>query len=389
MRFQQTCGPVMAKAVEDTAFYRWTHLIGLNEVGGAPERFAISPMELHAFAARAVDHAPLAMTGLSTHDTKRSEDVRMRLNVLSECAPEWAAHVERVREATVELRSPLVDGRMENFVWQTLVGTWSEAGPIAAERLEGYLVKAMREAKTHTTWTEQHADYEQAVIAFATGALTHPEVAEAHADWLALTGEAVRAATLGVKLVQLTLPGRPRRLPGHRGDGDRAGRPGQPPGRSTSDISMDVSARWTAVRLPAISTTRSCSSPRGRCARDAITRTPSPASRPVTVRCPAPAATRCPTRARRVRRREWVVVATRLPVSLERYGGWQEHSVALPALADGRRRWRCALSGRTFESGETSLATLLDDLPVALLTGVAGASDEGSRDDAGASATTS
>ena len=387
VRFQQTCGPVMAKAVEDTAFYRWTHLIGLNEVGGAPERFAISSMELHAFAARAVDHAPLAMTGLSTHDTKRSEDVRMRLNVLSECAPEWTAHVERVHEATAELRSPLVDGRMENFVWQTLVGTWNEAGPIAAERLEGYLVKAMREAKTHTTWTEQDADYEQAVIAFATGALTHPEVVEAHADWLALTAEAVRAATLGIKLVQLTLPGVPdvyqgteataialvdpdnrRAVDFERLDGRLAALDGGAAARDLDDEKLLVTSRALRARRDHV---------------DAFTGVAA-GYRPLP--CSSGNAL---SFARTVgEESRVVVVATRLPVSLERYGGWQEHTVALPGLAGGGR-WRCALSGRVFESGETALGTLLDSLPVALLTSDAGASDAGSQDGAGASATTS
>ena len=365
VRFQQTCGPVMAKAVEDTTFYRWTHLIGLNEVGGAPERFAISPMELHAFADRAVDHAPLAMTGLSTHDTKRSEDVRMRLNVLSECAFEWAAHIERVREATAELRSPLVDGRVENFVWQTLAGTWSERGPIASERLSDYLVKAMREAKTHTTWTEQDADYEQAVIAFATGALEHAEVIEAHADWLDLTASAVRASTLGVKLVQLTLPGvadvyqgteataialvdpdNRRAVDFERLDERLAVLDGGAAARDLDDEKLLVTSRALRARrdhADAFTGVAAGYRPLPCSSGNALSYARTAGDEP------------------RV-----VVVATRLPVSLERYGGWQAHTVALPPLANGAR-WHCALSDRVFESGETSLAALLDGVPVALL----------------------
>ena len=116
VRFQQVCGPVMAKAVEDTAFYRWSQLVGLNEVGGAPERFAIGPDELHAYAGEAVRRFPHAMTTLSTHDTKRSEDVRSRLAALSEYSAEWRELVHGLREATAESRSTLLDGRMENFV---------------------------------------------------------------------------------------------------------------------------------------------------------------------------------------------------------------------------------------------------------------------------------
>ena len=390
VRFQQTCGPVMAKAVEDTTFYRWTHLIGLNEVGGAPERFAISPMELHAFATRALDHAPLAMTGLSTHDTKRAEDVRMRLNVLSECAHDWARHVARVREATTELRSPLVDGRMENFLWQTLAGTWTAepvlgadapegegagkgasgepgrdaGGPLAIERLEAYLVKAMREAKTHTTWTEQDADYEEAVLALARGAVTHPEVIAAHGDWLALTGEAVRAATLGIKLVQLMIPGVADVYQGSEApivalvDPDNR-RPvdydaletrlealdGGAHARDLADEKLLVTSRALRVRRDHV---------------EAFTGTDAG------YRSLAASTGNAFTFARTVgEEARVVVVATRLALSLARYGGWQEHTVTLPATAGGR--WRCALSGRVFEAGETRLAELLSDLPVALL----------------------
>ena len=378
VRFQQTCGPVMAKAVEDTTFYRWTHLIGLNEVGGAPERFAISPMELHAFATRALDHAPLAMSGLSTHDTKRSEDVRMRLNVLSECAADWADHVETVREATVDLRTPLVDGRTENFLWQTLAGTWTEDGPIAVERLEAYLVKAMREAKTHTTWTEQDADYEAAILALARESLTHPDVVAAHERWLALTSDAVRAATLGVKLVQLTLPGvadvyqgseapivslvdpdnrRPvdydaldARLAALDADPADAGR-GAARAETLADEKLLVTSRALRVR---------------RDHADAFTGTgagyrslPASTGNAFTFARTVAGGEGAPDEAR------VVVVATRLALSLARYGGWQAHTVALPESPAGR--WRCTLTGRAFEDGETRLETLLSTHPVALL----------------------
>ncbi|MDO8107889.1 malto-oligosyltrehalose synthase, partial [Isoptericola sp. b441] len=138
IRFQQTCGAVMAKGVEDTAFYRWTHLVALCEVGGAPERFGIAPEELHAWAAHAQVHAPVAMTTLSTHDTKRSEDTRAHLGVLSELPGEWAELVARVRSATSEVRPSLLDGRTASLLWQTIAGTWQD-GPLEAARLTEYL----------------------------------------------------------------------------------------------------------------------------------------------------------------------------------------------------------------------------------------------------------
>jgi (1->4)-alpha-D-glucan 1-alpha-D-glucosylmutase len=103
VRFQQTCGPVMAKGVEDTAFYRWTRLVALNEVGGEPDRLGVEPGQFHAFAGRLARDWPATLTTLSTHDTKRQEDVRARLAVLAEIPREWAAEVARWHEAAAAL----------------------------------------------------------------------------------------------------------------------------------------------------------------------------------------------------------------------------------------------------------------------------------------------
>ena len=207
MRFQQTCGAVTAKGVEDTAYYRWTQLVGLCEVGGEPERFALTPSDLAAWAASQQVASPLAMTTLSTHDTKRGEDTRNRLGVLSELPREWARLVGEARALTATSRSARVDGRIEQYVWQTLAGTWTAAGPIALDRLEVYLTKAMREAKTWTWWTAPDEAYEAAVLDLARAALAHEGVVALFTEWEQRTREPVRAATLGTKLVQLTLPG--------------------------------------------------------------------------------------------------------------------------------------------------------------------------------------
>ena len=204
--FQQVCGPVMAKGVEDTAFYRWSRLAALNEVGGDPDRFGWAPAEFHRFAARLAQDWPGTLTTLSTHDTKRQEDVRARLAVLAEIPQAWLAEVTRWHDRSAALANGLVpDPDTEYLMWQTLAGAW----PLDRERLTGYLVKAMREAKTRTSWTDPDAEYEATVLSFAEQALDDDELTSALAGFVAALGEDARAASLGMKLVQLTMPGVP------------------------------------------------------------------------------------------------------------------------------------------------------------------------------------
>ena len=204
VRFGQTCGPVMAKGVEDTAFYRWPRLAALNEVGGEPDRLGIEPVEFHAFAARLARDWPATMTTLSTHDTKRQEDVRARLAVLAEIPGEWAAEVARWHDRAIALAS----GRhpepgTEYLLWQTLAGAW----PIGYERAAGYLTKAMREAKTATSWRQPDPQYEAGVLAFAAAALADPALTGQIAAFAGRIAAAARVNSLGAKLVQLTMPG--------------------------------------------------------------------------------------------------------------------------------------------------------------------------------------
>ncbi|MDO5503424.1 MAG: malto-oligosyltrehalose synthase [Actinomycetia bacterium] len=205
IRFQQTCGPVMAKGIEDTAFYRWFRLAGANEVGGHPQTLSIEPAQFHDFAARQLAEWPLTMTTLTTHDTKRSEDVRARLMVLAaqpEAWGEWLAQAERL---AAPYRSERLDRPTEYLIWQTLVGTW----PITAARLEEYLLKAVREAKVHTAWVDGDLEYEAAVVDFATGVLRDADL-RAHLDeWISGQQSAIRAAILGQRLIQLLMPGVP------------------------------------------------------------------------------------------------------------------------------------------------------------------------------------
>ncbi|GMA31400.1 malto-oligosyltrehalose synthase [Litorihabitans aurantiacus] len=207
IRFQQVCGAVTAKGVEDTAFYRWTHLVSLCEVGGSPATFALGPDALHAWAAHQAERQPASMTAGTTHDTKRGADVRARQGVLSEHATAWVELVDALRTATRETRPVGLDGRTENLLWQMLAGTWTSEGPLAADRLTRYLVKAAREAKDWTRWTAVNERAEDELVTFAASLGEHPRVVELMTTWVERTASTVRAATLGQVLLQLTLPG--------------------------------------------------------------------------------------------------------------------------------------------------------------------------------------
>src|SRR5581483_7702026 len=146
VRWQQTTGPVMAKGVEDTAFYRYFRLTALNEVGGNPDRFSLDPETCHATAAARHERHPLWLLASQTHDTKRGGDVRARTSALAGMHERWAERVRVWRDVTGGMDDP----NEEYLVWQTLVGAW----PIVPTRLEQYLEKALREAKVNTSWIE-------------------------------------------------------------------------------------------------------------------------------------------------------------------------------------------------------------------------------------------
>src|SRR5690349_20126135 len=203
IRLQQTWGPVMAKGIEDTAFYRWHRQVGLNEVGGDPELLDVaSADDLHAWAAHQQAHWPLGMTTLSTHDTKRSEDVRARLAAVAGDAEAWHRCSDAFAEAAAERD---VDAPTAHLVWQTLAGL----GPVEEERVKGYLVKAMRESKQRTSWLDPDPEYEARVLELAADAGRPGRLAALVRTAVDHNAEAVRAFVLGQKLLQLTLPGVP------------------------------------------------------------------------------------------------------------------------------------------------------------------------------------
>ena len=203
-RFQQTCGPVMAKGVEDTAFYRYLRLSALNEVGGDPGRFGLPVADFHAANAARQRDWPLSMTTLSTHDTKRSEDVRARLVLLAQCPGEWADAVTGWAALAQEHRSPAgPDAATEQLVWQSLVGAW----PLSADRAVAYVEKATREAKDRTSWTDPSPDFDAAVAAFVRGVLGDDRITAAVGAFVDGLAGAWRTTALAQKAVQLTVPG--------------------------------------------------------------------------------------------------------------------------------------------------------------------------------------
>jgi (1->4)-alpha-D-glucan 1-alpha-D-glucosylmutase len=195
IRFQQTTPPVVAKGVEDTAFYRYNRLLALNEVGGAPDRFSLSVDDFHAANLERQRRFPHHLLATQTHDTKRSGDVRARLVALSWRADEWRSLLTKWRAASSD----------DALVYQTLLGAW----PIEPARLDAYLEKALREAKVNTNWLEPNEAYEDEVKAFARSLLDDRAFREAFDPFQERIAQLGERIALGQTLLKLTCPGVP------------------------------------------------------------------------------------------------------------------------------------------------------------------------------------
>jgi (1->4)-alpha-D-glucan 1-alpha-D-glucosylmutase len=205
-RFQQTSPPVVAKGVEDTAFYRYGRLLALNDVGGDPGRFGIAGSQFHAGCAERAERFPLAMLTTNTHDTKRSADVRSRIAALTWMPDEWETHVRRWLELTASLcRSGAPDDVERYFLFQTLVGAW----PIELERVQGYMEKALREAKRNTNWVDPNDGWEGAVASFCRALYSCKPFLEDFKPFVASVVALGDRITLGMLCLKLTTPGMP------------------------------------------------------------------------------------------------------------------------------------------------------------------------------------
>jgi (1->4)-alpha-D-glucan 1-alpha-D-glucosylmutase len=206
VRFQQTTGPVMAKGVEDTAFYRYLRLVALNEVGGDPGRFSLSVERFHEANRRRAERFPRQLLASQTHDTKRSGDVRARIAALAEMSAEWIGHVERWHDAGAALRhGPGPDGAEEYLIYQTLVGAW----PIEPPRLAGYLEKALRETGRNSSWSDPDTAWERSVAGYAVALLDHPPFRSSFDPFAERVARAGERHALAALMLRLTCPGVP------------------------------------------------------------------------------------------------------------------------------------------------------------------------------------
>lgn len=356
VRFQQTSGMVMAKGVEDTAFYRYTRLGTLTEVGAEPTEFSVSTAEFHQRMARRQQELPLSMTAMSTHDTKRSEDARARISVIAELPEEWADTL-----ATLRGLAPIPDGPYENLLWQAVVGAW----PASRERLQGYAEKAAREAGNSTTWTSPDEDFESSVKAAVDAAFDDGRVTKAVEDFVARIDSYAASNSVSAKLVQLTMPGVPDVYQGsefwERSLTD-------PDNRRPVDFEVrrQELAKLDAGTLPAAGTETSkllVTSRALRLRRD----------RPELFQGYSPVTAKGPAADHVLAFHRGgdgalgaLTLATRLPAGLAADGGWRDTAVELSVAV------RDELTGNSYGSGSVPVADVLRTYPVALLVPVDG-----------------
>lgn len=340
-RFQQTSGPVMAKGVEDTAFYRYARLVSLNDVGGDPGRFGVSVDDFHTEQVRAAVGQPARMVTTSTHDSKRSEDVRARIAVLSEVPEQWAATSQRWAARAAVLgrdRDPL----LEYLLLQTLVG----AAPISAERLTAYAVKAAREAKRRTSWLAPHEGYEHALTASVERWLGDADARAALEELLDVVAGAGCHNARAAKLLALTVPGVPDLYQGSQWcTGALVDPDNRRPVDHEAAPSADSAAKEALVRA-ALAVRRAHAAA---FAPGTGTYEPLPARGPAAEHAVA-----------FVRGGDVITAVARLTLALEADGGWRTTALPLPA-----GRWRDVLGGRLHE-GDVPAGDLLAE-GVALL----------------------
>lgn len=349
LRFQQSSGMIMAKGVEDRAFFRDSRLTSLNEVGGDPSMFSISLDRFHERLARQAEFQPRAMNALSTHDTKRGEDARARITVLSEIPEEWAETFRLLNDT-----APMGDGTLANLIWQAIVGIW----PAKRERLERFVEKAARESGVITSWIVQNAEAEAAVQAAVAAVYEHPVVRSVIAN----LAEDIRADgwsnALSAKLIQLTMPGIPDVYQGTElwaetlTDPDNRDAVDYAPRQAAVDAVLrgakppidESGAAKLFVTVAALLTRR---------LRPQLFTTYEP------IRAEGPSAEHLIA----FNRGGAITLATRLPRTLREGGGWGGTHIHLP-----EGRWVDQLTARAYEGGGVAyIGALLDEYPVALL----------------------
>lgn len=359
-RFQQTSGMVMAKGVEDTAFYRFTKLTSLTEVGGDPSVFSLTPAEFHELAVERQRESPDTMNALTTHDTKRSASVRARITVLSESAKAWsevlATLFPRAREAGISI----TDGPAINLVLQAIVGAW----PLERDRAVDYAMKAVREASVSTAWVDGDEEFEKELTRFIDFVFTNPRARGIVEGFVERATAPGWSNGMAATALQLTLPGVPDVYQGQElwepslVDPDNR-RPVDFEVRDELLTTLDSGLPGTDSGSPSVDETGA--------ARMLLT------SRALRLRREHPElftsyeplefTGALAEHALGFDRGGAATVVTRFPVGLAKAGGWTDETVN---LSDGE--WEDILTRRTFTStGSVQLAELLDTYPVALL----------------------
>jgi (1->4)-alpha-D-glucan 1-alpha-D-glucosylmutase len=216
-KLQQVTGPVTAKAIEDTAFYVYNRLVSLNEVGGDPQRFGVSVEEFHRDNAARLADWPGSLNTTATHDTKRGEDVRLRIDALSEIPGEWEQRLQRWAGLAASFKSAYdgeaaPDANDELLVYQTLVGSFPDDGKITDEyrgRIAQYLEKALKEAKVHSSWTNPDEEYEKATRDFANALLSSQPFLADFVPFVHRVAAAARLSSLAQVALKIAAPGVP------------------------------------------------------------------------------------------------------------------------------------------------------------------------------------
>lgn len=360
VRFQQICGAVQAKGVEDTAFYRWTHMTSLNEVGSSPQVFGLDPDRFHAFENKLQTSWPATMTCGTTHDTKRGEDVRARISILSQRATDWASLVTQLRALTADFRPANIDGRAENLMWQAIVGTWAPTDRITPDRLRQYLTKAIREQKEWTSWTNQETEREEELLTFAVDVIENEEVQQLLNNWCDSNEDLARSIILPMKAIQLTLPGVSdvyqgteitrtslvdpdnRRPVDFEALHELLHKVAKSSPKTLDEEKMMITSTLLRLRrdLPDVFVSakagyQALPTSTGHCLAFARTLNEDP---------------------------KVITVATRLQASLNEIGGWDDQTVVLP-----QGRWVDVFTNTHFDGGTTEVREILDTYPVAVL----------------------
>jgi (1->4)-alpha-D-glucan 1-alpha-D-glucosylmutase len=373
MKFQQLSGPVMAKGLEDTAFYRFNRLISHNEVGGDPDQLGSGIAEFHAANLERARTQPHTLLGTSTHDTKRGEDVRARLMALAEIPQEWTAQVRHWRAILATQSDALADRNLEYFFYQTLLGSYPPEGEQAdyRERMQAAMLKAAREARVYTTWSRPNQSYEARLARFIEAAFESREFIAAFLPFQQRVARAGAANSLVQTVLKLTVPGVPDVYqgselwdlslvdPDNRRPVDYEVRDRLLTGllddwtRDARGMLQECASHWQDGRIKLLVTALLL---RERATRESL-------FFGEYLPCEVPGARdQVGAFARRDAQSTMLVVFARFPFARQREPEWRNCSIALPHAGS----WRNLLTREVNEGG--ALAGLLDDtLPVAVL----------------------